>query len=212
LLRIEHVWAAPDQAPLGDGIFEISPTHYYVVDGLWNPGDFFTGKVYYNGSVSTDLDYELYNGGEEQAVLLYRRDASQPWELCDDFSLGGGSLTNGDGSFVIDTLRLGQYAFANGDISAPVDEVLQTATIDLKLYPNPANQILFVEGELTGSAMGVFEIYATNGRLLSKSMNQLHGHFQQSLDVSGLSAGEYILRAYTVDGFPLGIQSFLVRP
>jgi hypothetical protein len=212
LLRIEHVWAAPDQGPLGDGIFEISPTHYYVVDGLWNPGDFFTGKVYYNGSASTDLDYELYNGGEEQAVLLYRRDASQPWELCDDFSLGGGSLTNGDGSFVIDTLRLGQYAFANGDISAPVDEVLQTATIDLKLYPNPATQILFVEGELTGSAMGVFEIYATNGRLLSKSMNQLHGHFQQSLDVSGLSAGEYILRAYTVDGFPLGIQPFLVRP
>ncbi|MFM7730199.1 MAG: M1 family aminopeptidase, partial [Flavobacteriales bacterium] len=210
LLRIEHVWAAPDQVVLGEGVFEISSTHYYTVDGLWNDDDFFTAKVYYNGSATTDLDYDLYHAGEQQAVLLYRRNASEPWELCDDFSLGGGSLTNGDGSFVIDTLRRGQYAFANGDISAPVDELLATVDSRLQVFPNPASSYLTVSGSVIGREDAVFDIYASDGRLCARSIRQVIGSFQQSIDVQDLEAGPYVLRSYTMSGKPLGIRHLVV--
>ncbi|MFM7814565.1 MAG: T9SS type A sorting domain-containing protein [Flavobacteriales bacterium] len=210
LLRIEHVWAAPDQVVLGEGVFEISSTHYYTVDGLWNDDDFFTAKVYYNGSATTDLDYDLYHAGEQQAVLLYRRNASEPWELCDDFSLGGGSLTNGDGSFVIDTLRRGQYAFANGDISAPVDELLATVDSRLQVFPNPASNYLTVSGSVIGREDAVFDIYASDGRLCARSIRQVIGSFQQSIDVQDLEAGPYVLRSYTMSGKPLGIRHLVV--
>jgi hypothetical protein len=106
LVRIEHIWASPDQNAIGNGIFELSNTHYYLVDGLWDDGDFYSGRVNYNGSQETDLDYALYSSGEQQAVLVYRENSSQPWEVYSDFTLGTGSLTNGDGNFVIDNTLL----------------------------------------------------------------------------------------------------------
>ncbi|MFM7729361.1 MAG: M1 family aminopeptidase, partial [Flavobacteriales bacterium] len=72
LVRVEHIWAAPDAFPLGNGIFELSNTHYYIVDGLWDEGDVYSGRINYNGSSETDLDYYLYNAGEQQAILVYR--------------------------------------------------------------------------------------------------------------------------------------------
>ncbi len=210
LIRIEHIWAAPDQQPLGEGIFQISNTHYYTVDGLWDAGDFYTGRIYYNGSQTTDLDVELYNAGEEQAVLLYRPDASHAWEIYPDFTLGAGTLSNGDGSFVIDTLRRGQYAFANGDVSVAMKPIADDQTSQWLMFPNPATNAITVSGDYPVREVALFDVYASNGRFLQRSSGYVGPGMTKTLDVSALSDGQYVLQVYLPSGETLSTGQFQV--
>ena len=210
LIRIEHIWAAPDQQPLGNGIFEISNSHYYIVDGLWDEADVYSGRIYYNGSQETDLDFTLYNSGEQQAILIFRESSADEWEIYPYFSLGTGSLTNGDGHFVIDTLMRGQYAFANGDIFAGLDPMTEHKSLQLNCYPNPTQDFLNVSGELQGDAIGLFDIYSTNGRLVQRASGRIGGPFNRRIDTTGLGAGSYILQLTLSDGRVIGVSRFSV--
>jgi aminopeptidase N len=211
LIRVEHIWAAPDQIPLGNGVFEISNTHYYLVDGLWNDADVYSGRINYNGSQETDLDYALYNSGEQQAVLVYRENSSQPWEIYSDFTLGTGSLTNGDGNFVIDTLRRGQYAFANGDITAGLQLQHETTTSTLSCFPNPATTELQVSGSFDGNEVALFDLYAANGRFVQRSTARINGAFSKRIDTSSLGSGTYFVQVSLADGRVLGVERVLVK-
>lgn len=210
LVRVEHIWAAPDQQPLGEGIFEISDVHYWIVDGLWNEGDFFSGKVYYTGQDPEDIDYALYNAGEQNAVLLYRPDAHSAWELCPDFTLGGGVLTNGNGSFEIDTLRQGQYAFANGDITALVDAV-PSASKDFQVYPNPADEHITIRGYYAGHETAVFDIISSYGRLVHRSSAVVEGNYSRELHVNELESGHYIVNVWNARGEIIGRETLVIR-
>jgi hypothetical protein len=211
LVRIEHIWASPDQNSIGNGIFELSNTHYYLVDGLWDDGDFYSGRVNYNGSQETDLDYALYNSGEQQAVLVYRENSSQPWEIYSDFTLGTGSLTNGDGNFVIDTLRRGQYAFANGDITAGLQLQSETSLSPLNCFPNPATTELQVSGKFEGNEVALFDVYAANGRFVQRSSARINGAFIKRIDTSSLGSGIYFVQVSLADGRVLGVERVIVE-
>jgi hypothetical protein len=210
LIRIEHIWAAPDQMPLGNGVFEISNTHYYLVDGLWDDSDVYSGRIYYNGSQETDLDYAMYNAGEQQAILVYREASSQPWEIYPYFSLGAGTLTNGDGHFVIDTLLRGQYAFANGDIFAGLAPIRTSESLKLNCYPNPSNEWMDVSGNMSGESVALFDVYAPNGRLVQRSSARINGNFTKRLDTSQLGSGNYILQVTLSDGRVIGGVHFTI--
>ena len=210
LVRVEHIWAAPDQLPLGNGIYELSNTHYYIVDGLWDEGDVYSGRINYNGSAETDLDYYLYNGGEYQAILVYRENSSQPWEIYPDFTLGAGSLANGDGNFVIDTLRRGQYAFANGDVFAGLTPNEPMMEINLGVFPNPASDEIQVSGQWNGSEVALFDVYSTEGRFLQRTSARIEGQFSKRIDTSSLGAGSYIVQVRLRDGSLVGRKQFMV--
>jgi aminopeptidase N len=204
LVRVEHIWAAPDQQPLGNGVFEISGTHYYKVDGLWNEGDLYSGRIYYNGSQETDLDFDLYNGGEEEAILVFRESSDAPWEIYPYFSIGTGSLSNGDGHFVIDTLLRGQYAFANGNIFAGLKPLTNDAAMNLNCYPNPTSDMLNVMGNFDGNDVALFDVYSSNGRLVQRTSSRVQGAFNKQLDTSSLGSGNYILQVVLSNGNVLG--------
>jgi aminopeptidase N len=210
LIRIEHIWAAPDQFPLGNGIFEISTTHYYLVDGLWDENDVYSGRINYNGSAETDLDYTLYNAGEQQAILVYRAHSGEPWEIYPDFTLGAGSLANGDGNFLIDTLRRGQYAFANGDVFAGLKPESSADYPVLNCYPNPASDAFDVTGFFDGNEVALFDVYALNGRFVSRSSGRISGAFTKRLDCSSWGDGNYIVQVSLPDGRVLGIKQVLI--
>ncbi len=209
LIHVEHIWAAPDQNNLGEGIYEIGNVHYWIVDGLWNDEDLFEGKVNYYGSDEEELDFDLYNEGEEDAVLLYRPNSSFAWEVYPDFTLGTGSLNNGDGSFNINILRKGQYAFANGDASVNVPEVNAIET-SLLLYPVPSSDYVNVKGNYVGHETALFDVYAIDGRLVMRSSATLNGAFEKRLNTSEMETGNYILKVYTVKGEALGTSGFEV--
>jgi len=211
LVRIEHIWASPDQNAIGNGIFELSNTHYYLVDGLWDDGDFYSGRVNYNGSQETDLDYALYSSGEQQAVLVYRENSSQPWEVYSDFTLGTGSLTNGDGNFVIDTLRRGQYAFANGDITAGLQLQPESSISTLDCFPNPATTELQVSGNFEGNEVALFDVYAANGRFVQRSSARINGAFTKRIDTSSLGSGTYFVQVSLADGRVLSVERVIVE-
>jgi hypothetical protein len=211
LVRIEHIWAAPDQQPLGAGIFQLSDSHYYLVDGIWKPGDVFSGRVNYNGSQETDLDYNLYNVTEEQAVLAYRSSSEEPWEIYPDFTLGIGSLLNGDGFFTIDTLRRGQYAFANGELLAGLKPVDSATSTVLNCYPNPADAVLKVSGTHENNEVVFFDVYAANGRFVQRTAAKVFGSFEKLIDTSSLGDGAYVLQLSTPVGKAVGQVRFVVQ-
>ncbi|MBX7052433.1 MAG: hypothetical protein K1X54_10390 [Flavobacteriales bacterium] len=210
LVRVEHIWAAPDNNDLGEGIFEISDQHYWIVDGLWNPGDHFSGRASYNGSTSDELDYDLYNGDESNAVLLYRPNSSVPWQICPDFTHVPGGLTNGDGSFNIDTLRLGQYAFANGDASVNIHQVAPTEDQNFSIYPVPTNDVLTISGHYRGHETALFDVYGMDGKMSMRSSAIVQEHYTKKLNTSELPVGPYILRVTTADGEVIGQTHFEV--
>jgi hypothetical protein len=195
---------------LGNGVFEISNTHYYLVDGLWDSNDVYSGRIYYNGSQETDLDYGLYNNGEEQAILLYRSSSADAWEIYPEFTLGVGSLANGDGHFVIDTLLRGQYAFANGDVFAGLEHQGNYESVELSCYPTPADQMMDVAGFAQGEGVALFDVYAMNGRLVQRSSARLNGSFTKRIDTSSLGSGNYIVQVTRANGEVLGVKQFAV--
>jgi hypothetical protein len=177
---------------------------------LWDANDVYSGRIYYNGSQETDLDFALYNNGEQQAILLYRSSSADAWEIYPDFTLGTGSLANGDGHFVIDTLRRGQYAFANGDIFAGTEAPQRQDAVALNCYPTPANQQLDVSGFAQGEGVALFDVYAMNGRLVQRSSARLNGAFTKRLETSALGTGNYILQVTRANGDVLGVKQFAV--
>lgn len=211
LVRIEHIWAAPDQQPLGAGIYQISDSHYYLVDGLWNAGDVFSGRLNYNGADETDLDYNLFNVSEEQAVLVYRPSSDVAWEIYPNFTLGVGSLSNGDGFFTIDTLLRGQYAFANGEVLAGLKPVERDYLFGLNCFPNPADNSMKVTGDLNENEFVFFDVYALNGRFVQRTASRVFGAFDKQIDTSALGDGAYILQVSTAEGDALGHLQFVVQ-
>jgi hypothetical protein len=209
LVRVEHIWAAPDEN-LGEGIFEISDQHYWIVDGLWNSEDHFSGRLLYNGLNSLDLDYELFNGDESEAVLLYRKDSSEPWQVSPDFTHVPGSLTNGSGRFDIDPVRIGQYAFANGDASVNVDESPENGNTTLTLFPVPTKEELNIQGTFSGHETALFDIYSIEGKLIMRSSGLISGSFSKKIDTSSLASGSYLLNITLADGKMLGSSRFEV--
>ncbi|MFM9985097.1 MAG: M1 family aminopeptidase [Flavobacteriales bacterium] len=209
LVRIEHIWSGPDNENLGEGIYEISDTHYWIVDGLWDPADAFHGRLSYQGSLETEFDYALFNSTEENAVLVYRATSEDPWEVYPDFTLGGGSLDNGDGTIDIDVLRKGQYAFANGDASVLVDES-QNPLRSALLFPVPANDVLSVSGEISSEQMLIFDIYDMSGRMVMKSTGNVDKKFIKRISTTDLETGMYVMQIRTKTGGLLSKNTFEV--
>lgn len=209
LVRIEHIWSAPDNENLGEGIFEISNTHYWIVDGIWDEADAYHGRLNYQGSLDTELDYDLFNSTEENAVLVYRATSEDPWEVYPDFTLGGGSLDNGDGSIDIDILRKGQYAFANGDASVLIPEN-SNPLLSTTLYPVPASNELTISGELNTEQVLIFDIYDMAGRMVMKSTCNADKYFTRKINISDLESGAYVLQVRSKTGGLLSKKTFEV--
>ncbi len=88
------------------------------------------------------------------------------------------------------------YATYFGNAS-PV-HTTQALRDQLNVFPNPANQTLFIEGASTNSV----EIFSANGTLIRSYSNQT------SLDISALTNGFYILKIYSDEKELRSINSF----
>src|SRR5690606_25967486 len=58
-VRMEHIGAAPDQGPLGEGVDEISGTQYWIVDGPWPAGTELHARVTYSALSASSLDHAM---------------------------------------------------------------------------------------------------------------------------------------------------------
>ncbi len=211
LVRVEHIWAKPDPSPLGPGIFEISDSHYWIVDGIWNSQDLFQAELNYVGNNVNSFDYTLYNTTEANAVLVYRPNSSEPWRVYTDFQLNAGQLMDGIGVFRIPLLRKGQYAFAKGDQSVSDNSLPQNEQANIVLYPVPAKDQLTIKGRYNGLETALIDITSTDGKIVSRSSMVVENSYSKNIDISSLSAGNYILTIQTVKGENLGVKQFGIK-
>lgn len=209
LVRVEHIFCAPDQEPLQAGVTEISDTHYWVVDGLWPEGTVLEGRMYYQGENENQFDHDLVNGDETGIVLLYRRNANETWAICPDQVITAGSLTNGSGLIRANNMQKGQYTFAKASAIISVEE-LQEAPFKVTLGPVPASSEVVATGRVDGPMTVWWDVVGLDGRFVQRSTGIHSGEFRQVIDVSALAAGGYILRATQDAGGRLFEQRFEV--
>lgn len=210
LLRVEHVWAAPDADMLGPGVEQISSTHYWIVDGFIPEGTNMTGRIFYVGANPIDLDHDLFGSTEQGAVALYRRDPSEPWTVLQDFILvAGNNMNDGQGHIRLPGLRVGQYAFGKGDPNSSVEEH-KGADAGLKLYPVPTQDKLHVEGITRERGTLIFEMLDSEGRLVQRRSSSAHGAFREVLGVEGIAPGEHTLRVIDAQGGIVGTGRFSI--
>lgn len=193
LVRIEHVWSGADEENLDPGVWEVSESHYWKVDGIWPADSELEARLNYLGAATTDLDYELLIDGEADLVLCYRETPGDPWEVYSNYTLNAGNLNNAFGSIVVDVLEKGEFVLGLGDPSSSIEEVL-AANPMFEIFPNPANLELRIQTELQGIDKLVVSLFDVNGRLVDQeAVVNAGGKFQHTIDSSDLDAGSYII-------------------
>jgi aminopeptidase N len=210
LVRVEHLWVSPDQAPLGSDIITISNTHYWNVDGLWPEGTVLRGRLFYNGVNDTQLDYDLIAGDETGISVVHRADPTEPWQVYDGQEVTAGSLTNGSGFITLYNLKKGQYAFAKSSAIIGVGEEVLQEPYGIALSPVPTNDRLMVSGYTETVTPLIFDVIGTDGRMHQRSTTSASGAFTHGVDVSPLAPGGYVMRVMSTTGALLGTQRFEV--
>lgn len=193
-IRVEHNYAKPDAFKNNIGNYKISNQHYWRVDGVLTPG--FHAKLHLNfdGTNTTSgsfgqLDTCLTSVQNDSIIVLYRKDRADDWKLVDKYT----KYKTGTkmGKFIIDTLRLGEYVFANKNGVNPGIGIKENvkSTSQLKLFPNPASHHVTVRLEnynLQGSEQ--IEIINVEGKLIyTGSLNSQ----ETKIDCSGFAKGNY---------------------
>ena len=195
-VRVEHHWAGPDGAPgetpaaSAPYMEQISSTHFWTVDGIWpDEGLLLDARFTYRGGDEDELDYDLYGQTEADAFLAWRASAADPWIEYPDYEIQMGSAFNGSGVFKISRLRRGQYAFANGDVSAgigtPDSNLLASAGA---VYPNPAQDEVRLVPPLEAA-----ELQVVDGAGRQVLRRATWTGTARTLDVSGWKRGVYVM-------------------
>ncbi len=109
--------------------------------------------------------------------------------------------TNNWGSIYAATYGRGLFRCDNFYQVGMVDNPVKQKSLQLKLYPNPANDFTTVEFSSDKNKEIEFYIYDLSGRIVAFQRAQLiKGVNKLKIDVSRLNNGTYILRAITDEG------------
>jgi hypothetical protein len=204
LIRVEHNYAKPDPLKYNIMKYKLSNQHYWKVDGILSPG--FKAKAQFNydgtpvpavpvtGGLYTYMDTCLTSGGSDSLVILYRRNAGEDWREVYSYTKvkypGGGKA----GRIVVDTLKLGEYVFANRmGVATGIKAQEKTATY-LKVYPNPASNNITVKLENYNISGGEsIEIKNIEGKIIYSGA--INGNETQ-IDCAGFAKGNYFVGIY----------------
>lgn len=204
-MRIEHNYAAPD--PIKNSIrkYKLSNQHYWKVGGILTNG--FNAKIRFNfdgtpvpvnpvsAGTNIYLDSCLANINSDSLVILYRRNAGDDWREPAKYTKVKFPGPGRTGYIMVDTLKLGEYTFANRNGFVPdigVKEQLKDNT-KIKLFPNPASLMVTLQIEnFNIGAADSYEIINTEGKMVfTGSINSS----ETKIDCSALAKGNYFVKA-----------------
>ena len=212
LIRVNHIWSAPDNNNVDDNITQMSNSHYWIIDGILTPGTQLSGKVNYRGSAPDQhFDEDLVAVTEDSIIMAYRPDSSHPWkEHPYYFKTTGSSTTNANGSITVDSLWLGQYAFANG-LTLVSSEDIEERSADYSVYPNPSREQITLEGSVDIGGQMEVEIFDLQGlKIRTEQFSHQYGMFRHNMDINDLAAGSYFVRLSDEDNYVLMVKQFEV--
>ncbi|MBI3521369.1 MAG: T9SS type A sorting domain-containing protein [Bacteroidetes bacterium] len=194
-IRIEHNFAAPD--PFKNNIFNarLNSQHYWKIDGLLSPGFVSKLRLNYNGNKTLSgnnyLDTCLTVVNGDSIILLYRKNAADDWHEVSHYTKF--KISPKAGFVTVDTLKLGEYVFANGhsNILTSVGDVAKSKEAQLNIFPNPAStslNIRITNCKISNSLS--IEIYDMQGRLVKRMTNIT---LENSVSITDLAEGSYIV-------------------
>lgn len=201
LVRIEHNYVKPDAIKNNINNYRISDQHYWKVDGILSPGFRASLKLYFNGKKvvnhnpgSTEyLDTCLTQFTADSIIVLYRKNTADDWREVPVYTKTKiGNQYAIYGYVTIDTMKLGEYCFANGK-SNVIGINSQAAESRVRVFPNPASDKVNISLDRAGVVpeKTVCRLYSVEGKKVYEY--EFEGAFAE-LDVSGLARGYYTLK------------------
>lgn len=194
-VRIEHNFAKPDPLKNTAQQFRLNSQHYWKVDGILSDGFAAKLRLNYDGNKNTNgnsyLDTCLTAINGDSLILLYRKNAADDWEEVKHYTKT--KITVRTGFVTADTLKTGEYVFANGKSSVilGLNEKKKSQEVSVTLFPNPTTSTLNVTIENYRLSKSLsLEIYDQMGRLVATRHNP---DYSNTISVSELPAGIYKL-------------------
>ena len=185
LIRVEHHYVAPTAPdPLPDGYYKFSTTHYWSInytgapiDGVWK------FKLLRGGN---QPDEHLLDGGYsfDNLKLMHRPDGHSDWTPV-PYSQAG---TPYNKTITTMDLQPGQYCFAVADPGVSVNEY---DGIRLQVYPNPASSTLKLKTDSEKADKAIL-FDSLGHKVKTLKINDDN----QEINVSGLTAGNYVVVIY----------------
>jgi aminopeptidase N len=165
LLFIQHHWVEPDAIQNNPNNYRISESRYWSVKGVLPTNYDATAKIYFDGRYNSGyLDVDLAPISADSIILLYRENASQDWSIYPYYTKTTLASNYPYGWMTIDSLLLGDYTFANGDIETGLNPIKLTQN-QVKVYPNPSDSFITVQlEEQIKNAM--VQVYDLTGKLV----------------------------------------------
>ena len=186
--RGEHHWVAPDTYSIGGDIIELTNGHYFTVGGEWPEGMRLTGRFDYVGVFPHHFDYDLVNSGSEESIgLVYRPDASEPWEIYPYTSMTGVGGSNGTAK--ADSLMKGDYTFARLESTVGIKDA---ENIAFSIFPNPVRDEFALSSTLKGIYM--LEIMDPMGQVIQKNRVMFSEGGNTILSLKNKAVGMYLIR------------------
>ncbi|MCY7410930.1 MAG: T9SS type A sorting domain-containing protein, partial [Chitinophagales bacterium] len=225
LLRIEHVYAAPDPFVYPIPKLHISQERFWKVDGIIPDGFDATSIISYSGATTTGgfLDNNLITNSEDSMVLLYKEIPAHDWQIETD-AVQNVLVSHSDkkGNFTINHLKKGYYTFGiyqNNKIDSVINfgnypcQVVGVPAIpfsnkmELNVFPNPADESITIEIGNT-KENNLLEIYNLYGmRVFSSTLRSK----QQILSVKNWHRGTYLLKISDHNNRQVAAQIFIVN-
>ncbi len=193
-IRVEHNFAKPDPFKNNPYNFRLSSQHYWKVDGILSPGFSSKIRLFYDGNKNTSgnsyLDTCLTTVNGDSLILLYRKNAADDWREVSKYTKL--KISAKTGFFTADTLKLGEYVFANGQSSILTDvSENQKQSVKLNLFPNPSSAILNINiDNFKPTNSSRIDIYDLQGKIV-KHIETVNS--ENIISISDLAKGQYIL-------------------
>lgn len=199
-LRLEHYWVSPDAFISSSNPYRLSPNRYWKVDGILDPGYKASLKFTFNGrTLGTNsgwLDHDLVTD-ETKLFLMWRPDNRSDWEVLPAIRTTFSSTTDKFGNFVLDSLRLGEYTFAELDSSLSLPHVLTLKSPYVEVFPNPAAERTEVRWD--GASVKRIELFSSDGRSMGSRI-PAKGDRVMQWETSHLTSGNYRFVVHFEDG------------
>lgn len=215
LMRVEQHWVAPDNIASPQNVM-LSQDRYWSISGVGL--DQIEGNIRfeYNGrnNASGDLDNSIMNStgsqpfNEDSLVLLYRPTAQDAWEIESNINLNtAGASDDKFGFITANEFKAGQYTFGYKTNSVGIEDA-SLLYQPYSIYPNPAKDELMIDlSSWKDEDLDVY-FYTINGAEVAHE--QINGKTINTIDVSNLIAGTYLVTIVGADGMAKGSKKVVL--
>lgn len=201
-VNIVHHLVGPDADRKAINIDKISTNHFWQVHTVNHGKLAIDGRIEYNGIDTLSIDNDILYKSEDSLILVYRKDWSEPWKEYPDYNKLIVNPTDKRGFVRITKLIAGDYALAHGYHVAVANRDFNERLFNV--YPNPATDKIHVVGEHT-KEISKCEIIDRSGK------NVLECDFYDTIDISHLISGSYILQTFNKSGKILSATHFIKK-